>query len=57
MWLATESELMASLVALPSTSGTGLPKSVPSIRNCTVPAGVPEPVVGATVAVKVTDWP
>ena len=36
---------MAALVALPLTSVTGLPKSLPSIRNCTVPVGVPEPAV------------
>ena len=58
MWLATESELMPALVALPLTSVTGLPKSLPSIRNCTVPLGVPEPgALAATLAVKVTVCP
>ena len=43
------------LVALPLESVTGDPKLTPSIANCTVPAGVPEPGATAlTVAVKVT---
>ncbi len=36
-------------------SATGAPKLVPSILNCTVPVGVPDPEV--TVAVNVTLWP
>ena len=31
--------------------------AVPSTRNCIVPVGINEPKAGATVAVKVTDWP
>ena len=57
VWVATDSVVVALLVALPPTRVTGLPKFVPSIWNCTVPVGVPEPGgLAATVAVKVTDW-
>ena len=49
---------MGSLVAAPVTSATGEPKSAPSIRNCTVPVGVPgSDGSGATVAVKVSESP
>ncbi len=41
---------MAGLVALPSTSEIGVPKSAPSIWNCTDPLAV----AGLTVAVKLT---
>ena len=34
-----------------------LPMLTPPSRNVAVPVGVPEPDVGATVAVKVTLWP
>ena len=34
---------------------TGPPVATPSTLNCTVPVGRAVPVVGATVAVKVTD--
>src|SRR5439155_15121350 len=51
-------EAIAPLVALPPDRVTGVPKSVPSILNCTVPVRVPAPgATGLTVAVKVTDWP
>ena len=37
---------------------TGLPALAPSITNCTVPVGVPEPGAGTLmVAVNVTFWP
>ena len=49
--------VVAALVALPLARVTAEPKLVPSILNCTVPVGVPEPGdTGATVAVNVTDW-
>ena len=58
MLLAPGLYLVALLVALPFTSVTGAPKFEPSIWNCTVPVGVPEPGgLDATVVVKVTDWP
>ena len=38
---------------VPPDRGTGLPKSAPSILNCTVPVDA----VMLIVAVKVTDWP
>ena len=45
-------------VATPPLSATGPPRMVLPSLNVTVPVGVPlPPVVGATVAVKVTDWP
>jgi hypothetical protein len=47
---------MAVLIwATPLLKGTALPKSAPSIWNCTTPGGVPGAEL--TVAVKVTDWP
>jgi len=58
VWLPTLSELIAPLVALPPLKLTGLPKSTPSILNCTVPPGVPDPgALALTVAAKVTLWP
>src|SRR5262249_33468938 len=40
-----------------SIQRTGLPTSVPSISNCTVPCGIDvEPGALVTVAVKVTGW-
>ena len=57
MWLPAERVAVAALVALPPDKVT-VPKLLPSILNCTVPVGVPEPGATAlTVAVKVTDWP
>ena len=57
-WDPADSAEVAPLVALPPTRVTAVPKFVPSIWNCTVPVGVPEPGgLAATVAVKVTDWP
>src|SRR5437773_1390824 len=57
-WLPVASEDMAPLVAAPPDKLTGRPKSAPSILNCTVPVGVPDPgAVALTVAVNVTDWP
>src|SRR6185369_10092559 len=54
----TLSELIAPLVALPPLRLTGVPKSDPSILNCTVPLGVPDPgTLALTVAVNVTGWP
>ena len=50
--------VMGSLRAVPETSVMGAPKSEPSIRNWTVPVGVPEPgESAATVAVKVSVSP
>src|SRR2546428_10618810 len=55
VWLATLSELMLPLLAPPPLRVTGLPKSLPSILNWTVPVGVPEPGLFApTVALKLT---
>jgi len=49
---------VAPLLAPPPDNVTGNPKLLPSIANCTVPVGVPEPGAAAlTVAVKVADWP
>ena len=50
---------MAGLVAWPVASRlTGAPQVQPSTTNWTVPAGVTAvPLVLATVAVNVTDWP
>ena len=46
------------MLAVPSTSATGLPKSLSSTRNCTVPVGTPEPPpVAVTVAAKVAVCP
>jgi hypothetical protein len=42
-------------VAEPDASVTGEPKALPSIENCTVPAGVPDSAV--TFAVKLIAWP
>src|SRR6266498_138064 len=57
MWLPAERVEVAALVALPPDKVT-VPKLLPSILNCTVPVGVPEPgATGVTVAVKVIDWP
>jgi len=56
--LPTLSELIAPLAALPPLKLTGLPKSLPSILNCTVPPGVPDPgALALTVAVNVTACP
>src|SRR5918912_3476823 len=45
-------------VALPADIATGEPKATPSILNCAVPVGVPEPgALVVTVAVNDTDWP
>jgi hypothetical protein len=58
VWPATESEVMAPLVALPPLTLTGLPKAVPSIENWTVPVRVPAPGDTAlTLAVKLTACP
>src|ERR1041385_6408944 len=58
VWVPTESELVAALVALLPTRLTGVPKSEPSILNWTVPVRVPAPgATGLTVAVKVIAWP
>jgi hypothetical protein len=49
---------IAPLAALLPLKLTGAPKFDPSILNCTVPPGVPDPgAVALTVAVNVTDWP
>ena len=50
---------VAALVALLLLDrGTGPPKFAPSIWNCTLPVGVPDPGrLAATCAVKVTGWP
>ena len=47
------------ILAVPSLSITGEPRSVPFTRNCTVPPfGVPTPgLLALTVAVSVTVWP
>lgn len=44
-------------MALPALRVTGAPSWIPPSKNATVPVGVPEPVAGAIVAVKVTDCP
>ena len=50
--------VVAPLVATPPDKATAAPKFTPSIRNWTVPVGVPEPgATVVTVAVKVTDCP
>ena len=57
-WFPTVSVLVLPEVATPDTSVTGKPKFVPSIVNCTVPPGVPEPDPdAATLAVKLTACP
>jgi hypothetical protein len=43
-------------VAVPEAS-VPVPMEVEPLRKVTVPVGVPDPVEGATVAVKVKDWP
>ncbi len=54
--LPTGSEVRSS-VATPSLK-VPVPIEVPSLRNSTVPVGVPAPgLTTAIVAVKVTDWP
>ena len=58
VWFPPESVLVDGLVADPPASATGPPKSAPSMRNCTVPVGVPAPgEAAATVAVNVTACP
>ena len=47
--------LIVVKVAWPAVRATGAPRLVTPSLNCTVPVGVPDPVV--TVAVKLTDWP
>jgi hypothetical protein len=42
---------------MPAERVTAEPTGEPLTLNCTVPVGVDEPVVGETVAVKVTDTP
>src|SRR5438876_11505813 len=55
VWLPTLSELVLPLLATPPLRVTGLPKSLPSILNWTVPVGVPEPgLLAPTVALKLT---
>ena len=50
--------LVGALVATPPLSVTALPKVTPSMKNCTVPAGVaPVRSVLVTVAVNVTSCP
>ena len=44
-------------VAAPEEFRVPVPSVVPLSLKVTVPVGTPEPVVGATVAVKVTAWP
>ena len=44
-------------VAVPPFSVTVDPTALPSTLNCAVPVGVKPPLVCATVAVIVTDWP
>ena len=57
VWVPAESVEVAALVALPPDKVT-VPKLFPSILNCTVPVGVPEPGATAlTVAVKVIACP
>jgi hypothetical protein len=57
----TDKVVVVPLMALPlAFSVTALPKFEPSIANCTVPAGVPNPspnCCGVTVAVKFTPSP
>ena len=49
--------LIDVLVALPPARATAEPNLEPSMLNCTVPVGVPEPGAAAlTVTVKLTDW-
>ena len=62
MWEPTP---RAELLTVAQACGLGLhglkvtaaPKLDPSMTNWTVPVGAVEPDAGATVAVKVTDWP
>ena len=52
--MVTESDGVATLVAVPPDSVAATSRLVPSIVNCTVPVGVPEPgELALTVAVKV----
>jgi len=53
----TDKLIVALLVAMPPLSATGFPKLPPSIVNWMVPVGVPLPLWGVTIAVKVTLWP
>src|SRR5579871_2514798 len=61
VWLPGESAAVlndAVVVPFVVLALTGLATFVPSITNCTVPVGVPEPgVLTLTVAVKVAFWP
>ena len=57
VWWPTESASVAK-VATPPASSVPVPSVVAPSLNVTVPVGVPVPGGdGATVAVKVTDWP
>ena len=50
----TVSVVLLPEVALPPDNGAGEPELTPSILNCTVPVGVPEPgALAITVAVNV----
>jgi hypothetical protein len=54
----TASVVILAEIALPPDSATGEPKLTPSILNCTVPVGVPDPgALAVAVAVNVTLWP
>jgi hypothetical protein len=54
----TVSVEMLPEVAKPDDNVTGEPNALPSMLNCTVPAGVPDPGEAAvTFAVKLTDCP
>ena len=54
---AAESEPIEPLVAPPLTRVTAVPKSTPSIWNCTAPVGVVPAICGVTVAWNVAAWP
>ena len=54
VWLETDSEEIAALVALLPVKLAGLPKGEPSMENCTVPVGGTTEVEEVTVAVNVT---
>jgi hypothetical protein len=57
VWLLTDKVLIDPLTPTPPVRLTGFPRFEPSIRNWTVPVGVPLPPLELTLAVKLTLCP
>src|SRR5437762_13844983 len=57
VWPVTVKPVAGLLVAATPLRSMAFPKLLPPIMNWTVPVGVPLPLCGVTVAVKLTLWP